>query len=107
MGRLNGKVAIITGAGAGIGRATALLFAKEGAQLAVVDCNVQDGEETVNMIKEFGGEAMFIKANVATAEDVKKMVKLATNKYKKLDILYNNAARFLKLDVGSVTPENK
>jgi NAD(P)-dependent dehydrogenase (short-subunit alcohol dehydrogenase family) len=91
VGRLNGKVAIITGAGAGIGRATALLFAKEEAQLAVVDWTVQDGEETVNMIKEFGGEAMFIKANVAKAEDVKEMVKLATNKYKKLDILYNNA----------------
>jgi NAD(P)-dependent dehydrogenase (short-subunit alcohol dehydrogenase family) len=91
MGRLAGKVAIITGAGAGIGRAAAILFAKEGAKVVVVDWIAHDGEETVSMVKEFGGGAIFVKANVAEAEDVKGMVKIAIDTYGKLDILYNNA----------------
>jgi len=91
MGRLTGKVAIITGAGAGIGRAAAILFAKEGAKVVVVDWIAHDGEETVSMVKEFGGEAIFAKANVAEAEDVKGMVEIAIDTYGKLDILYNNA----------------
>jgi len=91
MGRLAGKVAIITGAGAGIGRAAAILFAKEGAKVVVVDWIAHDGEETVSMVKEFGGEAIFVKTNVAEAEDVKGMVEIAIDTYGKLDILYNNA----------------
>lgn len=58
MGRLDDKVAIITGAGMGMGQAGAMLFAKEGANVVVADCNIESGEETVRMIKEAGGEAI-------------------------------------------------
>jgi len=91
MGRLDGKVAIITGAGSGIGRATATLFAREGAKVVVADWATGDGEETVRTIREAGGEAIFVKADVSKAEDVKNMVKTAVDTYGKLDVLYNNA----------------
>ena len=91
MGRLDDKVAIITGAGMGMGRAAAILFAKEGAKVVVDDIVVATGEETVRMIKEAGGEAIFIKADVSKAEDVQNMVKTAVSTYGKLDVLYNNA----------------
>ena len=92
MGRIDGKVAIITGAGAGIGRAAAILFAKEGAKVVVSDWVREGGEETVRIIKEAGGEAIFIKADVSKTEDVKKMIKSAIDTYGKLNVLYNNAA---------------
>jgi NAD(P)-dependent dehydrogenase (short-subunit alcohol dehydrogenase family) len=63
MGKLDGKVALITGAASGIGRASALLFAKEGARVAVADYVPEGGRETVKMIKEAGGEAIFIEAD--------------------------------------------
>jgi len=91
MGKLDGKVAIITGAGSGMGRAAAVLFAKEGAKVVVADWAVEAGKETVRMIKEAGGEAIFVKADVSKAEDVKKMVKTSVDTYGKLDVLYNNA----------------
>ena len=68
MGRLEGKVALITGAGSGMGRVAAILFAKEGAKVVVVDWVAEGGEETVRMIKEAGGEATFVKADVSRAE---------------------------------------
>jgi 5,10-methylene-tetrahydrofolate dehydrogenase/methenyl tetrahydrofolate cyclohydrolase len=73
MGRLEGKAAIVTGGSGGIGRATALAFAREGARVAVVDVAVPAGEETVQMIRNAGGEAMFIKADVTRSEEVKAM----------------------------------
>jgi len=91
MGRLDGKVALITGGGSGIGRATALLFAKEGAKVVVADYIAEGGEETVKMIKEAGGEASFVKADVSKAADVQRMIKVALDNYRQLDILYNNA----------------
>jgi len=91
MGKLDEKVAIITGASQGIGRASALLFAKEGAKVVVADITVSGGEETVSMIKETGGEACFIKTDVSIEDDVKKMIKAAMDNYGKLDILFNNA----------------
>jgi len=91
MGRLDNKVAIITGAGAGMGRAAALLFTKEGAKVVVADYVAEDGEETVKMIKGAGGEAIFVKTDVSKTEDVKKMVRAAVDTYGRLDILYNNA----------------
>ncbi len=75
MGRLEGKVAVITGSGSGMGRVEAILFAQEGAKVAVVDLIPEKGEETVKLVKEAGGEAIFIKTNVAKSEDVKKMAK--------------------------------
>jgi NAD(P)-dependent dehydrogenase (short-subunit alcohol dehydrogenase family) len=92
MGRLDGKVVLITGAGLGMGQAAALLFAKEGAKVAVVDWKPEAGEETVKMIKKAGGEAIFIKADVSKADDAKNMVKTTVKTYGKLDVIYNNAA---------------
>lgn len=89
--RLKGKVALITGAGRGIGRATAILFAKEGAKVAVVDINTRFGEETVEMIRKDGGEAIFIEADVSKAEDAKRMIETCVEKCGKLDVLFNNA----------------
>lgn len=91
MGRLDGKVAIITGGGSGIGRATAVVFAKEGARVVVADWIAEGGKETVSMIKEAGGEAIFIKTDVSKAEDIKNMIKTSVNTYGKLDILMNIA----------------
>ena len=105
MGRLDGKVAIITGAGSGMGRAAALLFAKEGAKVVVADWVAGDGEETVRMVKEAGGEAIFVQTDVSKAEDVKKMVKTAVDTYGKLDVLFNNAG-IAELEM-TPTPEIK
>ena len=94
MGKLDGKVAIITGAGSGIGRATALLFAKEGAKVVIADNVVSGGEETLTMIRESGGEACFVKTDVSVELDIKNMIKTALDNYGKLDILFNNAGIF-------------
>jgi NAD(P)-dependent dehydrogenase (short-subunit alcohol dehydrogenase family) len=95
MGKLEGKIAIITGAGSlGMGRATAILFAREGAKVAVNDVVVKEGEETVAMIREAGGEAIFVQADVSQSADVQRMVGAAVDGYGRLDILFNNAAIF-------------
>ena len=91
MGKIDGKVAIITGAASGIGKATAILFAQEGAKVVVADVMDKLGEETVKMIKESGGKAVFVHADVSRAEDVKNMVKTAVDTYGRLDIIFNNA----------------
>jgi len=91
VGKLDGKVALITGAGSGIGRATALLFAREGAKVVVVDYVPSGGEETVGMIKGAGGESFFIEADVSKSVDVKRMVDKTVETYRRIDILYNNA----------------
>jgi len=91
MGRLDNKVTIITGAGMGMGKAGALVFAREGAKVVVVDWNADAGEETAKMIKDSGGEAIFVKADVSKAKDVENAVKKAVDTYGKLDILVNNA----------------
>ena len=91
MGRLDGKVALITGAASGIGRASALLFAKEGARVAVVDRALPGAQETVAIIKKAKGEAIAIEADVSRTADVETMVKKTVNTYGRLDILFNNA----------------
>ena len=101
MGKLDGKVALITGAGSGIGRATALLFAREGAKVAVADCAPPGGQETVRMIKEAGGEAVFVEVDVSKAADVERMVKTTVDTYGRIDILHNNAA--IQGPFGAVT----
>jgi NAD(P)-dependent dehydrogenase (short-subunit alcohol dehydrogenase family) len=90
-GRLNGKVALVTGGSSGIGRATAQIFAREGAKVVVADIGVEGGEETVRLIKAAGGEAVFIKSDVAQAADVKAMVKKTVETYGRLDCAFNNA----------------
>jgi NAD(P)-dependent dehydrogenase (short-subunit alcohol dehydrogenase family) len=89
--RLARKVALITGAGAGIGRATALLFAEEGAKVVVQDVKATAAEETVQLIMKAGGEAVAIGGDVTSRADAEAMVKKAVETYGRLDILFNNA----------------
>jgi NAD(P)-dependent dehydrogenase (short-subunit alcohol dehydrogenase family) len=89
--RLKGKAAIITGATSGIGRATAVLFAREGAEVAVIGRKVDKGEETVRMIEENGGRGIFFRTDVSKNSEVKEMTKAAVNAFGRIDILINNA----------------
>lgn len=89
--RFAGKVALITGAGMGIGRATALLLAREGARVVVVDYEAESGQETAGLIHQEGGEALFIRANVIQPTEVQAMVRLAVERYGRIDVLHNNA----------------
>lgn len=89
--RLAGKTALITGAGVGIGRETALLFAKEGAEVAVVDLNAETGRETVAQIAAAGGKAAFFAADVSQEADIQAMFAGAMATFGKLNILFNNA----------------
>ena len=89
--RLQEKVALITGAGSGIGRPTALLFAQEGASVAVVDINDAAGEETVQMVRSVGGKAAYCRADVSQAADAEQMIRFAEQTFGKLNILFNNA----------------
>jgi NAD(P)-dependent dehydrogenase (short-subunit alcohol dehydrogenase family) len=89
--RLNGKVTLITGSGSGIGKSSALLFAAEGAKVVVNDLDVTKGEETVQEIRDAGGEAIFIQADVTNAESVKAMVESIVGQLGGIDVLFNNA----------------
>ena len=91
MKRLQDKVAIITGAASGIGRATALRFASEGAKVLVADINEIGGAETVSLIKAEGGDATFAHSNVAQEEELQALMDSAQETYGGLDILHNNA----------------
>lgn len=89
--RLEGKVAIVTGATAGMGRAAAELFAEEGAKVVLCGRRASRGQEIVDVIKGRGGDATFVTADVAKADDVKRVVDTAVAAYGKLDVLFNNA----------------
>jgi NAD(P)-dependent dehydrogenase (short-subunit alcohol dehydrogenase family) len=89
--RLANKVIIITGSGSGIGRSTALLFAKEGAAVVVNDLDIEKGTETVKEIQASGGLAIFIQADVTNAEAVKAMVDQVIAEFGRVDVLFNNA----------------
>jgi NAD(P)-dependent dehydrogenase (short-subunit alcohol dehydrogenase family) len=91
MKEFDSKVALVTGGGSGIGRATALGFAREGAQVVIGNRNVQRGEETVSMIRDAGGTASFRRTDVVVAADVKALVDHAVTTYGRLDIAFNNA----------------
>jgi NAD(P)-dependent dehydrogenase (short-subunit alcohol dehydrogenase family) len=91
MKQLENKVAIITGAGSGIGKATALLFAKEGAKVVVSDIAEANGASAVGEIKKQGGEAFFVKADTSKPADNENLVKQTISKYGSLDIAVNNA----------------
>ncbi len=104
--KLTGRVAVITGAGTGIGRATALLFAREGAKVVVNYAHSEDeANEVVQKIKAFGGEAFAIKADVSKEAEVKKMIDETIKKYKKIDILFNNAGIELQKPITLTSEE--
>ena len=89
--RLKDKVALITGGGSGIGRESALLFAREGAAVVIVDVNVQPAQETVALVERAGGRAAACTADVSKAVDCEQMVSFAETQFGKLDVLFNNA----------------
>ncbi len=89
--KLKNEVTIVTGAGSGIGKETALLFAKEGAKVVVADINEKSGNETVEEIKKSDGEGIFIKLDICNRELAKHMAEETLKKYGKIDVLINNA----------------
>ena len=102
--RLENKVVIITGAGSGIGRETALLFAKEGAKVVVADVNENGGEETVAQIKK-NGEGFFVKLDVTNREQSVQMAKTTLEKYGRIDVLINNAGIVQDAFVSKMTEQ--
>ena len=102
-----GNVALVTGASSGIGRATALAFAREGAKVVVSDVVVDGGNETVQLIKKAGGEAIFVKADVAQTADVESLVQQTVATYGRLDCAHNNAGISGPLTTVTDTAESK
>jgi NAD(P)-dependent dehydrogenase (short-subunit alcohol dehydrogenase family) len=99
--RLQGKVALITGAASGMGRLAALTFAREGARVVAVDIDREAGEDTARRIAEDGGEALFVPCDVSREDQVRAAVEAAAERFGRLDVLYNNAGVFPP-DDGSV-----
>ncbi|PTY80655.1 short-chain dehydrogenase [Heyndrickxia sporothermodurans] len=93
--RLENKVAIITGGGTGIGKETALLFAKEGAKIVITDINKESGSQAVKDIQANGGEALFIQHDVSNEDDWKRVANETIKTFGKVDILFNNAGIYI------------
>ena len=102
MGRLDGKVAFITGSGSGIGRAGAVLFAREGAKVVIADISREGGERTEAMARDMGGDATYIHADVTDPDSVERAIAAAIATYGRLNILYNDAGGSTAQD-GPVT----
>ena len=90
-GLLKGKSALITGGGGGIGRATALIFAREGARVAVADANIDAAAETVAQVNAAGGQAMSLSGDVTDSAAVQAMIKTVVSAYGRIDCAFNNA----------------
>ena len=90
-GQVDGKIALVTGGGSGIGRSTSLALAREDAKVVVSDVVVEGGEETVSLIKNDGGDAAFVQTDVAQATEVEALVKKTVDTYGRLDCAFNNA----------------
>jgi NAD(P)-dependent dehydrogenase (short-subunit alcohol dehydrogenase family) len=98
--RLEGKVALITGGGSGIGRATALTFAAEGAKVMIADVNEETARRVVNEIEDKGEQAAFVRADTSSEADVQAAIQAAVSAFGRLDIMYNNAG------IGGRDPDN-
>ncbi len=106
MGRLDGKVALITGAAGGIGRVAAELFAAEGARVVIADVVEGEGKAAVDAIRDAGGEAAFVAVDVSDAAQAETMIRFALDTYGGLHVLYNNAGILPPDDAGTLeTPE--
>ena len=105
MRKLEGKVAVITGAGAGIGRASALHFAREGAKVVVADLDAGAGGEAVARIRGEGGEAVFVQVDVAESAEVERMVRTTVETFGGVDVLFNNAGVNFPAAVVDITEE--
>ncbi|MFQ5836157.1 MAG: SDR family NAD(P)-dependent oxidoreductase [bacterium] len=103
--RLRNKVAVVTGAGSGIGRTTALLFSEEGAKVVVVEIDKERGQYTVDMITRKGREAFLVPTNITDPSQVKSMVRKVIEAYGKINILVNNAGLYVQGDVISASEE--
>jgi len=103
MPRLAGKVAFITGAGNGIGRATAILFAREGAKVAIAEIDVQAGEETAHLA---GNETIAIRADVTDPDSLQSAIRATVDKFGRLDVLHNNAGGSTAQDKPRSTPRS-
>lgn len=106
MGKLENKVVFITGAGMGMGREEAILFAQEGASIIVSDINEKAGQETAKMIKETGGQALFIHMDVAEERDWIEAIKVSIQVFGKVDVLVNNAGILLFKTVEDTTSDD-
>lgn len=105
MGEFEGKVVVITGAGSGIGRGTALLFGRERAKVVVIDWNAPAGEETSSLISQQGGEALFLKTDIGASQEVEQAVKAIVARYGRIDVLFANAAVQFNKSVVETTEE--
>lgn len=99
MGRLDGKVAFLTGAGAGIAKATALAFAREGAKVAIAEINADTGRIAESEVRAAGGDALFLETDVTRDESVKRAIDATVARYGRLDVLFNCAGGSLQEDV--------
>jgi NAD(P)-dependent dehydrogenase (short-subunit alcohol dehydrogenase family) len=105
MRRFTGKVALVTGAGSGIGRAAALLFAEEGAAVGLIDIDAAGAGETLELVNREGGEALLLQADITSAAEVSKAIEQIEDKYGRADVLFNNAGIELSRSVHQTSEQ--